>query len=422
MVAGADQLVHLEQVGRDVEDQVVFAEHEVVHRGRPFERQAAPIEDLVVRRDAVDAERRLPRREGDAEVEELAARGNDVGVGRQRADRVEPAAEGVFAAAFEGDADRAPREALLAESEQLAGPAVDADVERRLETDAAFQPVAREGGAESAVEGPPGLLFVPPFAAAHEAVHEADASPPAGAEVQGGDHAVAVEPVAVADLAAGEAARSVEVIEPRRKAGSRSLGRDLVVAFGRQEIEEPLEARGRDPSSRLLLAGRSAAFCRQRRHLHGVGPSACRCGSCRCRAHSRGPWPWSWSGSWSRGGSAKLPSSAGRAADGICRARWDRDSSASTLRIAVVLLPAPAQGFGIGLELVEVEAFGKGAAGLDARLVEHHRGHVAADEAGHLLEIRQLLVHHPLGFVDADADLVEGLSALARVVISMKSM
>ena len=52
---------------------------------------------------------------------------------------------------------------------------IDADVERRLQGDAAHQPVAREGGAEGAVERPAGGLLLDELGAAHEAGGEAGA-------------------------------------------------------------------------------------------------------------------------------------------------------------------------------------------------------------------------------------------------------
>ena len=70
-----------------------------------------------------------------------------------------------------------PGEPLLAEGQQRAAIRVDADVERRLQGDAAHQPVAREGGAEGAVERPAGGLLLGEPRAAHEAGGEVGARP-----------------------------------------------------------------------------------------------------------------------------------------------------------------------------------------------------------------------------------------------------
>ena len=223
-----------------------------MQRAGGVERQPAAVAQLAAGGEAVEVEQRPVGGEGDAEVHHLVARRVELGVGGEGADGVE-AAEGVLAQRLQGHRIEPPGEPLLAEGEQLAGEGVDADVDRRGEGDAAQQPVAGEGGAEGAVEGPAGGVLVGPLGAAHEAVGGAH---PLVAEGERGDQPVAVEPVAVADAAEGEAGGADQVV------AAADEGRHLAVdggerrrALRRLAVEAGSPAPGRD--RRQPLAPRS---------------------------------------------------------------------------------------------------------------------------------------------------------------------
>ena len=96
-------------------------------------------------------------------------------MGRERAHRIQGAAEVERAAGLQRLRVELPGEPLLAEGEEPAADRVDADVERRFQGDAAHQPVAGKRGAERAVERPAGGLLLGEPGAAHVAGGEAGA-------------------------------------------------------------------------------------------------------------------------------------------------------------------------------------------------------------------------------------------------------
>ena len=237
--------LHVEDVRRQVEGGVGARQGEVVHRARRVERMAAAQLELAPRVEAVEGERRPVGRERDAEVHHLAAVGIERRVGGERAHRVEPAAEGVLPERLQGLRVELPRQPLLAVGQQPPRPRVDRHVDRRRQRDAAHQPVAREGGAEGAVEGAPRRLLLGPLRRTYEAVDEAGAA--VGVEGERAHHAVAVEPMPVAHLAAGEAGRSVDVVGAAHEVRHGALdlgGRDAVVRLRRHALEQALEAGG----------------------------------------------------------------------------------------------------------------------------------------------------------------------------------
>ena len=172
-------------------------------------------------------------------------------MGGERRHRVQGAGEGEGAAGFEGRRIELPGQPLLAEGKEGVAVWIDADVERRLQGDAAHQAVVRKRGAEGAVEGAAGRLLVDELGAADEAGGELDALAPIAiapititAEAQGYDHAVAVQPVLVAHAAEGEAGGTVQVVGAAQEGGNRPLDpQPLGRALGGDGGKGPLQTR-----------------------------------------------------------------------------------------------------------------------------------------------------------------------------------
>src|SRR5262249_21384411 len=154
---------HVEEEGAQVEDGVAPSDHEVVERRGAVE--GDPVASLEGARgiEAVQLEGGPLGRERDAEVDQLARLRVDLRVRRKRGDFVDAAAESVEAAGLQGLPVEVPGEPLLAEGEVASGERIDADVDRRGERDAAQQAVARERGAEGAVERAAGRLLLDPL-------------------------------------------------------------------------------------------------------------------------------------------------------------------------------------------------------------------------------------------------------------------
>src|SRR5262249_33673589 len=126
------------------------ADGEVVNGARVREREPFAVHELSVGGEAEDVERRMLRRERHAEVEQLTGLVIDLRVRAERGDLVQLIVEGVEPARLERRRIDGPRQPLLAEREQRAAERIDADVDRRLEADAALQRVAVERRAERA--------------------------------------------------------------------------------------------------------------------------------------------------------------------------------------------------------------------------------------------------------------------------------
>ena len=207
-----------------MENRVAFRQTEIVERGGEAQRQAPAIDQSATGVEAVEVEHRLGGGEIDAEIEQLAREGIDLRMRRERAHRIEGAAEGVEPPGLQRDGIELPGEPLLAESQERAAERperIDAHVERRLQSHAAHQLVAGKRGAERAVERPAGGLLLGQPGAPHVAGGQARAF---RGEAQGAHHAVAVQPVPVALAAALEAGRTVQVVGPAQE--SRDLPLD----------------------------------------------------------------------------------------------------------------------------------------------------------------------------------------------------
>src|ERR1700681_1739614 len=217
---------------------------EVVERARLRQGQAAAVDQVARGAEAVEVEARLAGRERDAEVEQLPGFRVDLRVGGEGSHRVQGAVEGEDAAGFQGLRIELPGQPLLAAGQESTAERIDADAERRLQGDAPHQVVVRERSAEGAVERPAGRLLVAELGAADEAGGEADALALV-AEAQGDDHAVAVQPVPVADVAAGKASRAVQIVGAAQKGGELPLDpQPLSCALRGDEGESPLQPRG----------------------------------------------------------------------------------------------------------------------------------------------------------------------------------
>src|SRR5262249_32036409 len=105
------------------------------------------------------------------------------------------------------------------EGEHRARERIHADVDRRLEHDILSQPVARKGRPEAAIQEPARGVLLLQLSGLDEAIGEMRSI---RAESHGADHAVAVEPMLVTEVAAAESSRTVHVVSPaqRRRDGS----------------------------------------------------------------------------------------------------------------------------------------------------------------------------------------------------------
>src|SRR5216683_7737892 len=127
----------------------------------------------------------------------------------ERADVVESAAEVILAARLERNRIQFPGHALFAEGQQRVLIWINADINRRLKRDSSLHSIILETGAEGPKDRTTRFFFGDEFRASHEAIRESQSG---ALEPQGTDHAVAVEPVAIAETAARKPRRTVEVV------------------------------------------------------------------------------------------------------------------------------------------------------------------------------------------------------------------
>src|SRR5260370_4164851 len=127
----------------------------------------------------------------------------------ERADVVESAAEVILAARLERNRIQFPGHALLAEGQQRVLIWINADISRRLKRDSSLHSIILETCAEGAKDRMTRFFLGDEFRASHKAISE---SHPAALEAQGTNHAIAIEPMTIAEIAARKPRRTVEVV------------------------------------------------------------------------------------------------------------------------------------------------------------------------------------------------------------------
>src|SRR5712692_1277440 len=159
----------------------------------------------------------------------------------ERADVIESATEVIFAARLERDRIQFPGHALLAESQHRVLIRIDADIDRCLKRNSSLHSISFETCAEGAKDRAARFFFGGEFRASHEAIRESHA---AALKAQGANHAIAIEPITIAETAAREPRRAVKVVSSANEV--RDLAFDIlddVRALARFKREGAFEQR-----------------------------------------------------------------------------------------------------------------------------------------------------------------------------------